>query len=547
MNNAGLADLSQTNFTWLDWVIVAAYLMISVVIGLFVKRYATNMTNYIAAGRRVGRWLGLASLTGTELGLVTVMYSAEKGFKGGFAAFHIAVLAGITTLVIGLTGFLIVPLRKTGVLTIPEFYGRRFGPKTRVLGGILLAAGGILNMGLFLRVGSMFIVGVTGMSEHGWALPCVMTVLLTLVLVYTVLGGMISVLVTDYIQFVVLSLGMMIATGLAIANLGWSDIFEAVRVHKGAKGFDPLAADSTFGWEYVVWMAFLGIVSCAIWPTSVARALAMEDESAVKASFRWSSLSFTIRAMLPQFWGICAMVFFVTQAPQLAEAFGLTGSLPAGDKPIKALYAMPLFFGKLLPAGLIGLVSAAMIAAFMSTHDSYLLCWSSVIVQDIVDPLRKEPLGIAARVRLTRILIVVIGIYVWVWGLFYQGGDDVWDYMALTGAIYFTGAFAVLAGGLYWKRASSAGAACALLAGSSAVLGLEPIRVRLGLAWLRFSGEQATVEAAEKLLTSARVGIATVFLTVTVFVVVSLLFPDKASDPAGGENGETARALGGAS
>ena len=48
---------------------------------------------------------------------------------------------------------------------------------------------------------------------------------------------------------------------------------------------------------------------------------------------------------------------------------------------------MPVFLGRILPAGLIGLVTAGMIAAFMSTHDSYLLCWSSVITQDIIGPL----------------------------------------------------------------------------------------------------------------------------------------------------------------
>ena len=74
------------------------------------------------------------------------------------------------------------------VLTIPEFYEKRFDRKTRILGGIMLALGGILNMGLFLKVGSMFIVGITGMSAESQALPWVMTLLLLLVLVYTVLG-----------------------------------------------------------------------------------------------------------------------------------------------------------------------------------------------------------------------------------------------------------------------------------------------------------------------------------------------------------------------
>lgn len=522
MNEAVAEAAARTNFSALDWGIVAAYLMISLVIGLLVKRYATNMTAYIAAGQSVGVWLGVATMTGTELGLVTVMYSAEKGFKGGFAAFHIAVLAGIVTLFVGVTGFIVAPLREQGVLTIPEYYERRYDRRTRVLGGIILAAGGIMNMGLFLKVGSMFIVGVTGLSQQGWALPVVMTVLLVLVLAYTVLGGMISVIVTDYIQFVVLAFGLLLATWLAVARLGWSSIFDTVHAQLGEGGFNPLAEKGVFGVEYVLWMVFLGLVGCALWPTAVARALAMESTAAVKRQYRWSSISFVIRFLLPYFWGICALVYFVNHEPELAAMFD-----PEGAEPASALYAMPLFVGRLLPIGLIGLVSAAMIAAFMSTHDSYLLCWSSVIVQDVIAPLSGRKLDAKTRVFWTRLLIVAIGIYIWVWGLFYTGKDDVWDYMAITGAIYFTGAFALLAGGIYWSRASSTGAFWALLAGCSAVIGLSPIRIPLGMSLLSMLGREVSEKAADALISSPRVGLASIAFTMLVFVVCSLLFPDR--------------------
>ncbi|HUT89880.1 MAG TPA: hypothetical protein VMY37_10305, partial [Thermoguttaceae bacterium] len=85
--------LSRTNFSALDWGIVAAYLAVSVVIGLLVRKYIRNMVDFVTAGRGLGTCLGIATLTGTEMGLVTLMYSAQKGFVGGFAAFHIAVAA----------------------------------------------------------------------------------------------------------------------------------------------------------------------------------------------------------------------------------------------------------------------------------------------------------------------------------------------------------------------------------------------------------------------------------------------------------------------
>ena len=491
MESALTNAASQTNFTSLDWVIVAVYLALSVGIAFFVKRYAGNMTNFVSAGRAVGTWLGVATLTGTEMGLITVMYSAQKGFTAGFAAFHIGVIAGVVALLIGLTGFIVVRLREHKVLTIPEYYEKRFGRRTRILGGIMLAFGGLLNMGLFLKVGAMFIVGITGMDPDGNALKIVMVVLLALVLVYTVIGGMISVVITDYIQFVILSVGLLVTGWLAVDFVGWDNLFETVRTHKGEAGFNPVAADSSFGFEYVGWMFFLGIVNCALWPTAVARALAMESTTALKRQYMWSSISFAIRMIIPNLLGVCAFVFVITKAPDLQQLFS---PADADAKAVDNLYAMPIFLGRILPAGLIGLITAAMIAAFMSTHDGYLLCWSSVITQDIIAPLFKERLDNPTRIKITRILIVLIGLYILYWGLFYTGEEDIWDYMAVTGAIYFTGAFSLLVGGLYWHRASSTGAVLALMAGITAVIGLGPVQQAVH-NWIPGSIAEQTITA----------------------------------------------------
>lgn len=110
-----------TNFGWLDWGIVGAYMIATVAIGLYVNRYIANMTDYVVAGRAIRSRLAIATMIGTELGLVTVMYNAEKGFTSGFAAIHVGVVAGIATLIVGLTGFIVVPLRRMDVMTIPEF------------------------------------------------------------------------------------------------------------------------------------------------------------------------------------------------------------------------------------------------------------------------------------------------------------------------------------------------------------------------------------------------------------------------------------------
>jgi SSS family solute:Na+ symporter len=514
--------LQQTSFTRADWAIVILYPMISLGIGLYVRKFIRNMSDFVVAGRGLGVCLGIATMTGTELGLVTVMYCAQKGFTGGFSAFHIALAAGAVTFVVGATGFFVYRLRDLKVLTIPEFYEKRFGRRTRILGGALMALGGILNMGLFLKVGSMFIVGVTGLSSTSWALPAVMVFLITLVLIYTCLGGMVSVVIADYVQFVVLSFGLLLTCFLVVRSLGWSDIFVTVEQHMGRAGFDPTVAESGFGWEYMIWMGFIGLVACGIWPTSVARALAMDSPSDVKRQYMFGSISYLIRFLIPYFWGICAFVFIMKDAT-LSQLFFPWGypppeMPPEGVQAMDNLYAMPLFLGRILPAGLIGLITASMVAAFMSTHDSYLLCWASVLTQDVIAPVcqvRGKELQPGTRVALSRFLIVLIGLYVLYWGLVYEGKDDIWDYMAVTGAIYFSGAFALMLGGLYWKRASSTGAFLALLTGLIAILGLDPAQEALGVDW-----------------PSARVGLVCILSTTTAMVLGSLLFPDRRREGA---------------
>lgn len=519
----------QTNFSTLDWGIVGVYLFFSVGIGILANRYVADMADYVVAGRGIKTALGIATLTGTELGLVTVMYSAQKGFTGGFAAFHIGLMAGIATFFVGYFGFILGALRRHEVLTIPEFYGRRFGRFAQVLGGIMLAAGGILNMGMFLNAGAQFIVGVTGMDPQGNMLVWVMLTLLGLVLFYTILGGMVSVVLTDYVQFVVLSFGLIIATMLAIGQLGWNNIFETVQRLQGEDGFNPFTAPG-FGIEYIIWMGFAGMGAAALWPTSVARALACESEEVVRKQFMWSSLSYAVRNIVPYFWGICAFVLIV-QTPALRTVFYPEG-VEAGAS--HSLLAMPIMLGRILPVGLLGILTAAMIAAFMSTHDSYLLCWSSVITNDIISPLIPG-LSQRAQVWISRVLILVIGVLIFVVSYAYPLSQDLWDFMTVSGAIYTTGAFSVLVCGLYWKRASRVGAILSLFSGSAAVLGLEPVQHAM-LAPFRLAPARAEAILAQ--LTAARVGLVTVTFAVVVMVVGSLLFPD--ASPPKSTHGEKA-------
>jgi len=130
--------------------------------------------------------------------------------------------------------------------------------------------------------------------------------------------------------------------------------------------------------------------------------------------------------------------------------------------------------------------------------------------QDVIAPLYKKGLDDLKRIKISRIIIAVIGIYILYWGLWYNGSDDIWDYMAVSGAIYFSGAFSLLLAGLYWKKASSTGALLALIAGFSAILGLGPVQQLINIT-----------------IPSARMGLISITLTVIAMIAGSLAFPDK--------------------
>ena len=500
----GLDSLTiQTHFSNLDWGIVVGFLVISTWLGIYARKYITSMDDYVVAGRAVKTHLGVATIIAAEMALVTAMYSAQKGFTGGFAAFHIAVVAAVVALFVGLTGFIVVPLRRTGVMTIPEYYERRYGRDVRLLGGAILAASGILNMGMFLKADSLFITSVMGMTSDT-QLKLAMTIMLGLVLVYTMLGGMVAVLVTDYMQFVIMAIGLVATSVFLMFQFDWHTIVQGVMQVRGEAGFNPLRSEQGFGFGYIAWMVFLGLISCSVWQTSVMRASSAESEKVVRPPVSWGAVGFLIRFMIPYFWGIVALVY-IAQRPELRAIF-----LDPNAKSEVTLRAMPIALTSLLPAGAIGVLTAGMLAAAMSTYNTYLHCWSAVLTQDVVGPLTGYRLSQKSRILVTQGIMLLIGIFLLVWGLWYPLGEDLWDYMAVTGAVYFTGAFASLAGGFYWKPASRVGALAAFATGFLALAGLKPVQGIIGVEWR-----------------SEYVGLTTVAIALVAMVAGSLLFPDR--------------------
>ena len=117
-----------THFSWaIDGSIVLAYLLVTMIAGVMVRKYVGKVEHFLVAGREVNVFLGIASLAATEFGVITCMYTAEAGYKYGFAGATPGIVMAVAMFFVGLSGFCVKPLRGAGVMTIPELFEKRFG------------------------------------------------------------------------------------------------------------------------------------------------------------------------------------------------------------------------------------------------------------------------------------------------------------------------------------------------------------------------------------------------------------------------------------
>lgn len=502
----------STNFTTLDWWIVALYLSFAVVIGVIANRFTHSVSNYMVGGRSVGAALNAASYMGTLSALSVVMYSGLDGFARGFSYLMIPLIAMTCVIVMGATGFVVKNLRLLNLTTIPEYFEVRYSRRVRIVAGTICAMAGVVNMGLFPKVGAIFITYTTGLASSSndpeLLVNIITSALIVLVLFYTIMGGMISVILTDFMQYIVISVGILIALyfSFALPEISWDSLVSTQVEARGEAAFNPFHEDS-YGWTYMIWqMALLGTAVMA-WAPEAGRMLTAKDYRATMRTFLLGGPAWIVGWGLPAVWAIAAFAYFAGDV-ELSAYFMPEG--PGGEVQ-HGLEALPLFLGKVIPAGLLGLFTAGMLAAFMSTHDSYFLCWASVMVRDIINPLRAEPLSESSQIRVTRIIILITGLFLMIWGVWYELPDSVWTYMAVTGNIFLSGAGVIIVGGLYWPRASTAGAMSAMLVGLISIIGLFPGPVQAVAPWM----------------TEGLIGVSSYVLCAVVFVVVSLLFPDR--------------------
>lgn len=559
----------MSNFSWLvDGSIVGLYLVVTMAAGITVRKYVGKVEHFLVAGREMNVFLGIASLAATEFGIITCMYTAQAGYEFGFAGATPGILQALALFLIGITGFCVKPLRDSGVMTIPELFELRFGKFIRWLSGVVIVLGGLLNMGVFLRIGGEFLVLVSGMDER--YLVITMTVLLVMVAVYTILGGMLSVLVTDFLQFIVMSVGLLAVTYLIIGKLGWTTIVDTVEKTHGAGGFNPFVHPQ-LGWEYVLAQALVQIAASLTWQTTIARLLAAKDTWTGRKVYIGTSFFFVCRFLIPGIWGLTALILLapttiasipkplqvrinlggidkdskvsdetkkslkldnysseqlknvtLDKLPEDVQSAVMVKDLSGPMKSTLSLNAMPHVLGTILPIGLMGLLVAAMLAADMSTDSSYMITWASVIYNDILGPFRRKPVSESTGILINRMIVALIGVFLFFYGLFYKLEGGLWDYLTTTGTVYLSSMSVLLIACCYWKQANNWGAAAAIVVGAAFPVGY--------LVLEKLPEGSKTLAAFG--FTQDRAKIAAFALSGLAMVVFSLLKPKSASQPA---------------
>jgi len=439
------------NISYIDIGIISVYLILVFYSGSIMKKYVGGIGDYLVADRSMGFHLGLLSMMCTEIGMITYVYYAEMGYKAGFVALMVAFPTSIAFYIVGRTGFIIKPLLEMKIMTIPEFFSRKFNTRIRLYIGVLMAAGGILNFGVFPGVEANFINIVTGIPQE--YVLVTMVVMLTIVLLYTLMGGMVSVILTNYLQYALLSLGMIFITIYGIIKIGWTNIINTVTTNFGEKGINPFfpsLTDGEFGLGFIIWQLLFWTSIIVSWQAISMRLFSSKDTQTGKKIYSWSSLMFLSRATLPVFWGIMALAYL--------------------GSSVEPLEALPLLIIKLVPKGVLGLLLAALLAASMSTYSSYLLSWSSVVSQDLIGATIKlvtgKELSSDKQLLISRITIAAVMIFIIWWSLFHKIEGYLYFYLNMTGMLFIPGTLICLTFGIYYHKTRSTGAFLAITLGA---------------------------------------------------------------------------------
>ena len=360
---------------------VGVYMLIMTVIGFLASRGAHSLTDFVVAGRKMPLWLCSVSIFATGFGSGIMMGAAASAYKGNkLEMVGEPFASGLALLLSGL--FFARLYRRSRRLTWPEFFEARYGKLASSVASLADVTANIIWLGAMLLSFGVLLNQLAGVSLEAGIFGG-----LFVIVVYTMVGGMWAVALTDFIQMVVFVIGMFILLYFVLDDAGgWSEIAAQLPEHS----FRLYPLEHTFGnWmEHIhVWMG-LGVAAVAS-SSIIQRALSARSESVAQNSFYIAAFGYVSFGLIPLMLGFAASI-----------------SMPGLEKPDTVLTVLAVeHLHPVFAAVFVG----AVVSAIMSSSDSILLGVSSIISINLLPRVVKNPSD-KLRLQIARYSIPVCGL-----------------------------------------------------------------------------------------------------------------------------------------
>ena len=332
-------------------IIVAAYLIGMLLVGFIVgKLKIKDSSDYMLAGRRMGLFMVAFSLSANNIGGGSTTGLAQKAYgEWGMSAIWYVLTASIAMIPLA---YFAPKIRKTMAVTIPEVVGRRFGKTSSTLTAVL----SILS--LFCLTSSQIAAsGTVVASLTGIPTNVALLIAGAVVILYTTFGGMIADQISDLVQFGIILIGLAVATPIVIHGCGGWDAISAA--------LPPAHLSFTkIGWVTIIGYIFNYFCTFLAGPEMVSRFETAKSEKVAKEAAWLSAVLMAAMSIFPTLLGLAALATM----PELAD----------GGKN-----AMMAVTSAHAPGAIVGIISAAIICATMSSADSNLLCMSTMLMNDL--------------------------------------------------------------------------------------------------------------------------------------------------------------------
>ncbi|QBH99553.1 sodium:solute symporter family protein [Pseudoduganella albidiflava] len=424
-------------------IFVALYLLGTLGLGMWAGTRIKNTSDFAVAGRSLPLIMVITTTFATWFGAETVMGVPAKFVQGGLnAVIEDPFGAGTCLILVGL--FFATKLYKLNLLTIGDYYRQRYGKGIEVFCSVAIilsylgwVAAQITALGLVFTV-----------LTNGALAPAAGMVIGTLaVLIYVVVGGFLAVAVTDFIQMIVLVVGMTIIAFFAadLAGGAGNVLDMAQRADLWRLLPEPTFTDIVFFFAAAITMMFGSIPQQDVFQ----RVMSAKDAPTARTGAVIGGASYIIFGFVPMFIVAAAVVVMGDSAMELAKN-DYQRLLPTFVMTKMPLVMQILFFGALL-------------SAIKSTSSATLLAPSTSFVENIPKNLRP---GMSDKQQLLamRVTIVVFAALVLAYAIAMQG-TSIYELVSSAYQVTLVGAFIPLVMGLYWRRATTQGAILSIGAG----------------------------------------------------------------------------------